>query len=600
MPEKVRINSSRRILEHAAGGLILLLAFLLPLKFGTIAVIPEATSFFPGGWFEYLIISWPASAFGIASGIALLAALTAFPHGVARWRDAGWRTMVLWSFAIPVFALIGFVNASSFDFAILQWSHFLGIAAWFAAAYLYVSSGRGRLLLTALALGSLLLTWYGLEQYFWGFKESQEFVLAQEAKGIAIHNDLKARAFDTRVFATFTSCNSLAGYLLLMFLPVAALLWQWGSRVEPVRWSRPLFALLGGGAMFAVLLLTKSRAAYLTLAVAAGLAALLWPMRRRWKIALIVLAVVTVLGGAFYIHAHGRGFESMEARVDYIRSSLLLLREHPLLGCGWGEFFFGHMRLKIIDSKEAAHDPHNILLMAAQGGSFLLIVMSLALSYPLVMLGKKLIRLRRNGEPVQLIACLIAGGGMLLIHSMMDVNSQIPAIMAALGVIYLIGLTGEGASASDASPRSLRIVLLIALMLLGIGSFGVSLRMLQGEMAFDRLLSLSMARGKTPDEIRRGRPEQVRNALDGVIAIRPYSSFAYSVAADYYIGRDMLEDAEALLDNAIKLAPRRAALYQRKSLIALRRGDLAAAQRELRRAQKLFPRNQEYQLPESE
>ena len=37
----------RRILKNAAGSFIVLLAFLLPVKFGSLAVMPEAAGFFP-------------------------------------------------------------------------------------------------------------------------------------------------------------------------------------------------------------------------------------------------------------------------------------------------------------------------------------------------------------------------------------------------------------------------------------------------------------------------------------------------------------------------------------------------------------------------
>ena len=66
------------MLQKMAEGAFLLLTFLLPLKFGTLTGLPEAASYFPPDWVDYLFISWPASGFGIFSGIVLLLTALAF------------------------------------------------------------------------------------------------------------------------------------------------------------------------------------------------------------------------------------------------------------------------------------------------------------------------------------------------------------------------------------------------------------------------------------------------------------------------------------------------------------------------------------------
>ena len=44
-------------LELFAGGLLLVLTFLLPLKFGSLAVMPEASSFYPDSIWGYLLVN---------------------------------------------------------------------------------------------------------------------------------------------------------------------------------------------------------------------------------------------------------------------------------------------------------------------------------------------------------------------------------------------------------------------------------------------------------------------------------------------------------------------------------------------------------------
>ncbi len=589
----------RNIRQTIAEIFLLATAFVLPLKFGTIAVMPEASAFFPGTLFDYMIISWSANLFPIAAGIALVLCLFGFPGAVANFRSPAWRFAVLWSAGLLLFSLPGLINASAVEFAYMELVHFAGIGAFAMAAYLYLAADParyGKRLLAVLAVGMLILSYLGLEQYFWGFEQSRQYLLDQEAKGIQVGGVLKARAFDDRVFATFTSCNSLAGYMLLLLPMLVASLWRWGSRVEPVKISRILFVAIGGGAALAVLLLTKSRAAYLAIALTAALAAVAWPMRRRWKITLLALMAATVLAGAFYIHRHGRGFESMEARADYLRSSVLLLARHPFAGCGWGEFFFEHMRIKAIESHEAAHDPHNLVMTAAQAGLPLTLLVIFGMAYPLCLIGRRVKRIRReSGEwPVDEVAALI-GLTAFYIHSMMEIHIQIPAVMAAYFAFSLAMLIREEPEAPSDAPRALKPGLRVFFLMFGLGAIVAGDRILNAEIAFDKLTALSSRANKSPAEMTQVSPDAVRLMMREAVRARPYSSFPYSAAADFMLSRDNLDEAEALYIEAIKRAPKRPSLYLRRSIIALRRGDADKAREWMAKARELFPNNPEYQ-----
>ncbi len=601
----------KRLLRQTAEGALLLLTLLLPLKFGVFGVVPEATSFFPDSLLALLVVNWPAVSFGIAAAVVLLLTLAAWSAAAARTEAPAWRFGALWSIGVLLAALPGWWNATTWDFPYMQTAHFAGIGAYAAAATLYClgePKGARRLLLT-LAVGTLLLTWSGLEQYFWGFERSRQYLLDQEAQGISMGHVIKARTFDDRVFATFTSCNSLAGYLLLVWPLLLAQLWRWGGRVEPVKWSRLIFLVLGGGGALAVLLLTKSRAAYLALVLTGALFALCWPMRRRWKMLLVAAAVLLVAGGAYYIHCHGRGFDSMAARADYLRSSLLLWWRHPLAGCGWGEFFFEHMRLKVIVSDEAAHDPHNILMTGAQAGTLLVAVLAAGLLYPVIQLLRGLRREAQQAFPLETVAGLF-GITAFMIHSMMDLNVQVPAIMAAFCAIGAALLAREGQEEPAPLPaessasvetthrgRTMMAVALLAFLALYSGWAGV--RLLHSEMVFDRLIMLCSMRNKTPEQAAVIHPGAVQAALEEVVRLRPRSSFPWSTAADFMLAHGRWGDAERMIEEALRRAPGRAALYHRKALIAYHRGDTETALRELQRARELFPHNPAYQrLPE--
>ena len=76
----------KKLLQTTAEAWLLLLTFLLPLKFGIFAAMPEASALFPEDWFSYLIINWSAVALGLLSGPALLLCLAAFPENGGRYR----------------------------------------------------------------------------------------------------------------------------------------------------------------------------------------------------------------------------------------------------------------------------------------------------------------------------------------------------------------------------------------------------------------------------------------------------------------------------------------------------------------------------------
>ena len=128
------------IMEKLAGGLLLALTFLMPLKFGTLAVMPEATGLYPGDLFSWAIISWPAHSFGLFSGgLLLLLAPAAFRCGRELFSTPAGRTALLWGVGLPAVSLIGWINAATFDYALGETAHLAGIGAYVLAVYLMLA-----------------------------------------------------------------------------------------------------------------------------------------------------------------------------------------------------------------------------------------------------------------------------------------------------------------------------------------------------------------------------------------------------------------------------------------------------------------------------
>ena len=580
-------------------GYLIGLTFLLPLKFGSLAVLPEATSFYPGDLFSWLIINWPAHSFGIFSGVALFAALVVFAPGMRPLRTSGGATALLWSFGLVLVSLIGWINAATIDYAVGETIHLAGIGAYVLAVRLWLRNRpeERRWFCAALAAGACWLIYSGLSQYFVGFAETREFVEKQIAEGIPISHVMVAKINDDRVFATFVSCNVLAGYLLLLLPVTLYAVWRFAGHFEPVRLSRILLCGLVFSGLVAVLLLTRSRAAFLAALLTAGAFAMTLPKRRIYRCIPVVVLALAIVGGAIYIHRAGRGFGSMAERVDYLRSSVKMIAEKPLAGHGWGGFFYRHMELKTTGTDESAHDPHNLVMaFASQTGVIGGAVALAAVLLPLFWLGRRIFR--RGGEETPeegadgFARAVFWGECAFLLHAHMDVDLQIPASMAAAGAMLVAAL--PEASAQMASRGRRRWLLVAAGMLLAAVAAMGNILWLRAEMAYDRLITLARPQS-AQDRLRPVSDAEVVKALREAVALRPGSPFPWEIAGDYFWSRRDGAMAEKCYREAARCTPDRASLYRRFFDLEMARGNRAAAAKHLRRMLELFPSNPKYQ-----
>lgn len=580
-------------------GYLIGLTFLLPLKFGSLAVLPEATSFYPGDLFSWLIINWPAHSFGIFSGVALFAALVVFAPGMRPLRTSGGATALLWSFGLVLVSLIGWINAATIDYAVGETIHLAGIGAYVLAVRLWLRNRpeERRWFCAALAAGACWLIYSGLSQYFVGFAETREFVEKQIAEGIPISHVMVAKINDDRVFATFVSCNVLAGYLLLLLPVTLYAVWRFAGHFEPVRLSRILLCGLVFSGLVAVLLLTRSRAAFLAALLTAGAFAMTLPKRRIYRCIPVIVLALAIVGGAIYIHRAGSGFGSMAERVDYLRRSVKMIAEKPLAGHGWGGFFYRHMELKTTGTDESAHDPHNLVMaFASQTGVIGGAVALAAVLLPLFWLGRRIFR--RGGEETPeegadgFARAVFWGECAFLLHAHMDVDLQIPASMAAAGAMLVAAL--PEASAQMAARGRRRWLLVAAGMLLAAVAAMGNILWLRAEMAYDRLITLARPQS-AQDRLRPVSDAEVVKALREAVALRPGSPFPWEIAGDYFWSRRDGAMAEKCYREAARCTPDRASLYRRFFDLEMARGNRAAAAKHLRRMLELFPSNPKYQ-----
>ncbi len=589
-------------IRNVVAWMIIIVIVLLPLKFGTLAGLPEVAAYYPPDAFSWMIITWPAISFPMVSGGLLLLSLVVFP---VRFQDSrtAFTVTALW-LLVAFVSIIGAVNASTVDYVLVYVVHIFGFAAFGAAVWLMLSSlpEFKQAVLWSIFIGAALTVVLGIEQMFSGFEETRKFVEAQEQQyGNSMSGDLKSRVWDTRVFSTFASCNSLAGYLLLIMPLCFCLCWRLCGRIEPSKISRAVFmpalALLTGMVFFA----TGSRGAFLTLIIACVIFIMIFPVRKGIRIAVFVLVPAVIIGGALYIAYAGRGFHSMLVRFDYVYTSFLMFLSHPWLGTGWGDFFHDHMLLKLTVSKEAPHTAHNILMdFLSQTGIAGFAACLAAIVYPLVKIAGKIYSTARKSLFASPDSYVFFGLTAYFIHSLMDVNLQIPASMAT-ALVLMVAMTVPDEKAKtpagvkkSASTLPVNLFTAAALLVAGLVAACGGFHLLKADYAFSRLNDLCSPQGKSREEYFSVTPEQVKRELLNCIEIRPYSPFPWAAAADFMLARGYPDAAEDFYNRARVLSPQRSFIYFRLYMLQKAQGRDAEALRNLEIARKLFPNNEDY------
>jgi hypothetical protein len=190
--------------------------------------------------------------------------------------------------------------------------------------------------------------------------------------------------FSTEPLGRFALANTLASLLAVGFvLGLPSLSAPASSRGK---WLSVAVLLL----LAYVLLLTKSRTAMIAAAYGTItfllLAFGLWsPRLARWlggctATIAILIGVAWMTGGLDRL-VISEAPKSLQYRMEYWKSSAEVVREHPWLGVGPGNFRQHYLRYKLPESSEEILDPHNLLLDAWVSGGLLaaLAVIGLAL-----------------------------------------------------------------------------------------------------------------------------------------------------------------------------------------------------------------------------
>ena len=463
-----------------------------------------------------------------------------------------------------------------------------GMATVTAAVMLLTADApeRAALFISALIAGGAATACYGWYQHFVTLDEMRRFAAEQEAAGIPLSEGMQLKLTDPRIFSTLASSNALASLLLIMLTCGMYAAEYWSRFITPPRTTKIVFRVIFAVLFISVLVLTRSRSAVFC-PVAAGLIALFSTpkIKVRWKIAGLTVGILIMTAGVVFALHHGRGIASMGERADYWRTCAILCRTYPLAGAGWGGFFRTHMQIKLSDVDESARDPHNVVAaFASQCGIVSGLVMLAVLLLPLILLWRS--RFEKNW-----CGMVFWCGILFTVHSLIDCDWQIPALISIMGVLYICAIAENPGVIPEKIPSwCINTILLIV----AVSGVWISRVYLNGDYALSRLqdkvnppnVEVHQKMAHIPFE----------KLYDDAKKERPNAAIIEMYAGDWFFQCNQPEQAYKHYTRALELDPVRPAAYARLAKLELRYGNQEKAEALMTKAHELFPKSRFYKM----
>jgi len=248
------------------------------------------------------------------------------------------------------------------------------------ARQLIVGRREARAVIVVMVALAVALAGYGLYQYGYELPATRDKYLNNPAEALREAGmwfepgSRESVLFQKRLesiepIGTFALTNSLAGYLAPWLVVTAGI--GVSAGLSRARWRTRLAVLACSLPVAVCLILTKSRSAYVATAlglVLVGLFCREGKTRLDWKLpaavvalGAILIAVVMVVGG-LDAKVLSEASKSLGYRVQYWRSTLRMIADHPIAGCGPGNFQDAYTKYMLPEASEEIADPHNFLM----------------------------------------------------------------------------------------------------------------------------------------------------------------------------------------------------------------------------------------------
>lgn len=628
------------------------LTFLLPLKYGSMAGLPEIVFSLPNtNILTIFIFTWSPVSFTLLSGILLILTILFMQSDLSdtpppEKRKTSKREIDVKLF-IPLSTVMllisvfpGVINASTKDFVYLQIIHFSGISAYVITMFLILKARpeKKEIFVNTIIAGTLMVSLLGLKQYYTGFQETLNYIYTQELKtGVKVSGAIMNRLLQTRIYSTFSICNSLAAHLILTIPISIYALYKFKSTFKTVCIVFSLFTIFaiapdlsltpmlilttlsGLLAVFAykyiteenfhslkwltiiplsflllfILRHTSSRGAFLGFGLSIIFFIFFSKIKRNFKIlfSFIIFSVATYM---IFSDIFTRSLSSMSVRFDYYLAALKMFYKHPIFGIGWGDFFHEYTRIKTFPTQEAPHTPHNFVLsFASQAGILGACISILVLILPffyLYLLKNKDTSERPNddSESKIYILCILTGWLAWATHSLLDLNIQVPGTVATAFLLLLLlpkfTLKRTDIEFSNTQKKLIKIIIVLLSCIIVFYSYK-RLKQEKSLYILQKLCNFKIV----PEKPKKIPFKYIEYQLQHTTKLMPYSPFPWSIAGMAAINSGYYSKAEIYYKKAIEKSPKRALFYEKLAKCQLLEKKYNEAKSNHNKAKSLFP-----------
>ena len=543
---------------------------------------------YPLNIIEWIISIWPPVLSCLLSSIILILVLISSKQKISIVLKKH-TIFILPLFSLLAVSLLGLINTSEYDYAILFLWHLLGTLNFIIAIIIHIENNptSRKTFITAVCLGTLASVFYGIYQVIFGFEETRKIAIqiAQE-EGRSLHPDMINRLNQTRTYASFTYPNSYAAHLILTIPILIVWVWKMGKQFHPPRISQIILTGITLAISTYCLITSGSRGAVAAIAISA---VLLITLEFKTIINLLKQNKAMLLGSSlFFIFAfavlslavfRNRDWLSVSARLDYYTTAIKMIQQYPILGVGLGEFFPFYLKLKPPGAEETRL-AHNLFLhFASQCGFIGGVAAILFLIHPVILwLNVKKGKLLLTNPTI--FYAIFLGICAWLFHSLTDFNIQISGtvIIVCLLPILTIKTTDHIKSTSD---NKLIIVWVCVLAIIGFSP----LSRFFGEEKYQRFYN---------KQYKSITAQSLVAEVKAVSSTMPFSPYPWDILGKKSLQQSQIDLAIYSFQEANKRTPHRAAYYAFLAQCKLSKRELSEALENINTALIWYPHKPQY------
>ena len=235
------------------------------------------------------------------------------------------------------------------------------------------SDNQKKSLIKAIVIAASIISVYSIYQYFWGYQHTIDYLKKTNSGFLLNSSYAKDVLIAKRAIGTFPSPNIFGGYLIMaLFLSLYSYFstrFACSKNIVRARPKRPSRELLSALLIIIALILTKSLGAWLSLIVCLIILFFISYNNLRNKKIIIAASAVCIAFILLFIILNrwerlmdmNNPQNSITQRINYWRTAIGVIKDHPFFGVGPGNFQEVFLKYKVGLSTNTRY-AHNIFL----------------------------------------------------------------------------------------------------------------------------------------------------------------------------------------------------------------------------------------------